>query len=130
MESWVISALIAVAGVASTFSLLKANVSRLDVIIKELEGKIQTLEKAINQNSPVINHLSKKEDDIEAKLSAHAISIMGLKEKAQQVPSKEFIRTEFVPKDLFLRAERGLEGKFDAVSKTLNKILDRLEKNG
>lgn len=127
MEGWLISLFIATAGVISTFSVLKANVSRLNDIIKELEGKMQVLEKAINQNAPVINHLSKKEDTIEAKLNAHAISIQGLKEKAEQAPSKEYIRSEFVTKELFLRAERNIEDKFDSVNKTLNKILNKLE---
>ena len=128
MESWVISLLIAIVGIISTFSVLKANVARLNEIIKELEGKIQTLEKAINQNSPVISHLSKKGHDIEEKLIAHAISIMELKEKTEQAPSKEFIRNEFVSKETFSRAEKIIEEKLDAVNKTLNKILDSLEK--
>ena len=128
MESWVISLLIAIVGIVSTFSVLKANVSRLNEIIKELEGKIQTLEKAINQNAPVISHLSKKEDDIEEKLTAHAVSIMELREKTEQAPSKEFVRGEFVSKDMFLRAEKSIEEKFDSVNKTLNKILDSLER--
>ena len=128
MESWIVSLLIATVGIISTFSVLKANVSRLNEIIKELEGKIQTLEKAINQNAPVINHLSKKEDNIEEKLTTHAVNIMGLMEKTEQAPSKEFVRSEFVSKDTFLRAEKNLEDKFNAVNKTLNKILDSLEK--
>ena len=123
-----ISLLIATAGIISTFSVLKANVSRLNEIIKELERKIQTLEKTINQNSPVVNHLSKKEDDIEAKLAAHALSIIELKEKTEQAPSKEFVRSEFISKDTFLRAEKNIEEKLDTVSKTLGKILDKLEK--
>ena len=128
MESWIISVIIATVGIISTFSVLKANVSRLNEIIKELEGKIQALEKTIHQNSPVLNHLSKKEDDIEGRLSTHAVNITGIKEKLEQVPSREFIRSEFVSKDVFLRAEKSIEDKFNAVNRTLNKILDSLEK--
>ena len=129
MESWMVSLFLAVAGVVSTFSVLKTNVSRLNDIIKELEGKIQTLEKAINENSPVINHLSKTEDIIGAKVEAHSINITGLKEKVDQTPRMKDIRAEFVSKELFLRTEKGVEDKFDAVNNTLNKILDKLEEN-
>lgn len=127
MESWMVSVVVALVGVVSTFAVLRSNVHRLNETNKEQGKKLEELEKFRNESAPVIAHLSKVEDSMFAKIDSHSESLTALKEQVGQVPSMKEVRDEFVTKELFLQMQKHMDEKFDHLDKGLGKILDKLE---
>ena len=127
MESWMVSVVVALVGVVSTFAVLRSNVHRLNETNKEQAKKLEQLERFGNENAPVIAHLSKAEDLMFAKLDAHSESLTSLKEQVGQAPSMKEVRDEFVTKELFMQMQKHMDEKFDHVDKGLAKILSKLE---
>lgn len=127
MESWMVSVVVALVGVVSTFAVLRSNVHRLNETNKDQAKKIEQLERFGNENAPVIAHLSKVEGLMFAKIDAHSESLTSLKEKVGQAPSMKEVRDEFVTKELFMQMQKHMDEKFDHVDKGLAKILSKLE---
>ena len=113
MESWIVSVVVALVGVVSTFAVMRSNVHRLNETNKEQAKKLEELEKFRNENAPVIAHLSKVEDSMFAKIDSHSESLTSLKEQVGQVPSMKEVRDEFVTKELFLQMQKHMDEKFD-----------------
>ena len=127
MESWIVSATIALVGVVSVFAVMRANVNSLNEENKEQAKKLEQLEKFKNESAPIINHLSNVEDLVSKKIDNHSNLLTSLREQIGQVPSMREVRDEFVTKELFLQMQKHMDEKFDHLDKGLGKILDKLE---
>ncbi len=107
MEGWMISLVIAVVGVVSTFAITKNKVDnndkQIEVIFKMLKG------------------LGDKVDTHSESLSEHKVMI-----KSSMTMSDA--DTKFVSKEMFKQMEKHIDEKFDKLENGIEKILNKLEK--
>ena len=122
-----VSVVVALVGVVSTFAVLRSNVNRLNETNKEQAKKLEQLDKFRNEISPVVTRLLQVESSLFEKIDSHAESLISLKERVGQVPSMEDVRGVFVPKEMFSQMQRHMDEKFGHVEKALAKILEKME---
>lgn len=127
MENWMISMGIALVGVISTFAVLRANVQRLNEVNKDQAKKLEDAEKFINEKRPMLEHLSKSEEQFFKRMNAQGDDLTSLKEKISQAPTMKEVRAEFVSKELFLQMQKHIDEKFDRLENGIQKILTKLE---
>ncbi len=132
MESWMISLIIVIAGVVSTFAVIRQKVNEGGDKDFEQDKRLTNLEKFMNEKTPMINHLinhfNKTEEAYGKKLENHSTRLTELQEKITQTPTMNEVRTEFVTKEMFKQMEKHIDEKFDKLESGIEKILSKLEK--
>lgn len=114
------------AGVVSTFAVMKYMISKNEEAGKKRDEKQDIFEKFMNEKAPLLDHLSKTEDEMRKQISKQSENITSLKEKISQAPSMKEVRDEFVSKEMFKQMEKHMDGKFDMLQEGQNKILQEL----
>jgi len=107
MESWVISLVIAVVGVVSTFAVTK--------------NKVDNNDKQIEAIFKILKGLGEKVDIHSESLSEHKVMIKSSM-TMQQADNK------YVSKEMFKQMEKHIDEKFDKLENGIEKILNKLER--
>ncbi len=107
MESWVISLIIAFAGVLATFAVTK--------------NKVENNDKQIEAIFKILKSLGEKVD-------THSESLSEYKVEIKSTVSMKEVRAEFVSKELFKQMEKHIDEKFDKLENGIEKILNKLGK--
>jgi ribosome-associated translation inhibitor RaiA len=103
VESWVISLIIAFAGVLATFAVTK--------------NKVENNDKQIEAIFKILKSLGEKVD-------THSESLSEYKVEIKSTVSMKEVRAEFVSKELF----KHIDEKFDKLENGIEKILNKLGK--
>lgn len=128
IESWMISVVIALVGVISTFAVYKNKVSDSEDRDKKQDDRLEKLEKFMNSNTPLLEHLSKSENAIFAKLDKHSSGITTLQQQIGQSPTMKEVRDEFMTKEMFRQVEKHIDNRFDTFEKKFDGLNEGLEK--
>ncbi len=107
MESWMISIVIAIVGVVSTFAITK--------------NKVENNDKQIEAIFKILKGLGEKVDIHSESLSEHKVMIKSSMTMTQA-------DSKFVSKELFKQMEKHIDEKFDKLENGIEKILTKLEK--
>jgi len=147
MEDWMISLLIAGAGVIATFAVLKQKVAdslakddEQDIRFKEFRIKVEDdlsyLQKFKNESKPQLEHLSRVEQAITKKLDNSAQEITRLNQQITQSPTMKEVREEFVTKEMYKQLEKHIDEKFtkmeshqERTNDMLHEVLSALRKD-
>ena len=128
IEGWMVSLIIALIGVISSFSVIKQKVNEGGSKDTEQDERLKVLEKFMNEKTPFLDHLSKVENAYGKKLDEHSNALVEVKEKITQAPTMTEVRNEFVSKEMFKQMEKHIDEKFDKLENGIEKILYKLEK--
>lgn len=107
MESWIISIVIAIVGVVSTFAITK--------------NKVENNDKQIEAIFKILKDLGEKVDLHSESLSEHKVMIKSSMTMTQA-------DNKFVSKELFKQMEKHIDEKFDKLENGIEKILAKLVK--
>jgi hypothetical protein len=107
MESWIISVIIAVVGVISTFAVTK--------------NKVENNDKQIEAIFKMLKGFGEKVDNHSESLSEHKVMI-----KSSMTMSQA--DNKYVSKEMFKQMEKHIDGKFETLENGIEKILLKLEK--
>lgn len=128
MESWMVSLVIALVGVVSSFAVIRQKVNEGGNKDQEQDKRLTELEKFMNEKNPMLNHFSKIEEGYGKKLNKHSMDITELQQKITQTPTMTEVRNEFVTKEMFKQMEKHIDEKFDKLENGIEKILNKLDK--
>lgn len=128
MESWMVSLVIALVGVVSSFAVIRQKVNEGGNKDQEQDKRLTELEKFMNEKNPMLNHFSKIEEAYGKKLDNHSRDITELQQKITQTPTMTEARNEFVTKEMFKQMEKHIDEKFDKLESGIEKILNKLDK--
>lgn len=128
MESWMVSLVIALVGVVSSFAVIRQKVNEGGNKDQEQDKRLTDLEKFMNEKNPMLNHFSKIEEAYGKKLDTHSRDITELQQKITQTPTMTEVRNEFVTKEMFKQMEKHIDEKFDKLESGIEKILNKLDK--
>ena len=128
MESWMVSLVIALVGVVSSFAVIRQKVNEGGNKDQEQDKRLTELEKFMNEKNPMLNHFSKIEEGYGKKLDNHSRDITELQQKITQTPTMTEVRNEFVTKEMFKQMEKHIDEKFDKLESGIEKILNKLDK--
>ncbi|MBL0703213.1 MAG: hypothetical protein JJV95_04450 [Sulfurospirillum sp.] len=126
MESWILSLVIALVGVVSSFAVIKQKVN--EGVLKDTEQDIilKEIEKFMNERSPYLDHLFRFEIEMKKKTENHTSQIVKLQ---QETLTMTEVRNEFVSKEMFRQMEKHIDEKFVKLENGIEKILTKLESN-
>lgn len=132
IAGWEISLIIAVMTFvitfASTFGAMKSKATAADIKDKEQDKNFVILNKFMNENVPLLRHLSKAENAIVDKQEEQSKDIVSLKQKIAHSPTMKEVRDEFLTKEIFIQFEKHIDTRFDHFEKKFDTIADGQEK--
>jgi len=128
MDTWIISPLIIIAGFIGTFAVIRSKVVVGESKNIKQDERIEILEKFMNNNTPLLTHLSKSENTIFSKLDIHSNNITTMQQQIGQSPTMKEVRDEFMTKEMFRQVEKHIDTRFDSFEKKFDGLSDGLEK--
>ena len=81
IESWMVTLLISVVTIVSSFAVIKVKVKEGDERDIQHENRLKKLEQFMNENKPVLLHFNKIEDSFTHKIDEHGKAIVELYQK-------------------------------------------------
>lgn len=128
VDGWMISALVVVGGVISQFAINRYQNGEFKNQIKMMTQKQDEFTKFMNEKTPLLDHLSKIEDEMRVQVSRQTEEIINLRGRVSQAPLMKEVRDEFVSKEIFIQFEKHIDLKFDMLRDGQDLILQELKK--